>query len=318
MYREQQENITLNFLFNNGGFGDCIGSLPALNYVYKNHPHVTMHIWMGDFAVEFAKRSLPVDSERILIRGFSDIKDYNNTQYARCVGFGSTHTNFATHQTKHAFSMLVNAEPEIQDMNYLPMDQTGINLSHLGPLPENYVVLPIGFTAVVREWLPKHVNEVAAYIRDKGYTPVFIGKSESPNGAGHVIKGNVSEGIDYSLGLNLMDKTSLCEAQVLISKAKAIVGLDCGMLHVAGTTEIPIVGGFTTVKPMHRMPVRHNEVGWNFYPVFLTQEQLSCSGCQSNMAFTHNHRFDTCLYGDKICIELLTADMYIKKLEEIL
>lgn len=316
MYRTQQKKLKINMLFNNGGIGDVIGALPALNYIFKNHPHVHQNIWVGNFAIEFVKRSLPKDA-RIEIKSFDRIAEFDQNSYTRCIGYGSTHTNFASHITRHAYSLIVNVEPEIEDMNYLPMDQTGININRLN-LPEKFVCLNVGHTAGVREWLPAYITEVAKFIKSKGYTPVFMGKSESPNGAGHIIRGFVNEGVDYSLGLDLRDKTSLCETQVIISKATAIVGLDCGLLHVAGTTETAIVGSFTSVKPMHRMPFRHNILGWNYYPVFLTKEQLACSGCQSHMAFTPSHRFDTCLYKDKACLTIITPEMYIEKLEHLL
>lgn len=316
MYRQQQKKLKINFLFNNGGIGDLIGSLPALNYIHKNHPHVYQQIWIGDFGKEFAERSLPRD-ERIIVHTFSNIDKYDQNTYTRCIGYGSTYTNLSSHITKHAFSMICNVEPEVDDLNYLPMDQRGLNISRLN-LPEKYVVINVGHTAAVREWKPKYITEVAKYIKEKGYTPVFIGKAAAPNGAGHVIRGTVNEGVDFSLGMDIRDQTTLCELQVVISKAKTIVGLDCGPLHVAATTEIPIVGAFTSVKPMHRMPYRHGQLGWNYYPIFLSQKELGCTGCQSNMAFTPVHRFDTCLHKDRLCLDLITPDKYIAELEKIL
>lgn len=316
MYRMPQAPLTINMLANSGGVGDVIASLPAVNYILKYHPHVSINFWVGDFIVEFAQRSLPKDP-RIKIRGFTDIKDYDNTLYARAIGYGSTHTNFATHMTKHAFSMYLNVEPPVEEMNYLPLDTTGIDITKY-ELPEKYVCLNVGHTAVVREWLPEYITEVAKYIKDKGYTPVFLGRSESPNGAGHIIKGHLDKPIDFSLGIDLRDKTTLSEAQVVIAGAKAMVGLDCGLLHVAGTTDTAIVGGFTSVEPEHRMPIRHNVLGWNFYPVTLTPKQLACIGCQSNMSFSYGHRFDQCFHGDLLCIKMLVPDLYIEQLEKIL
>lgn len=318
MYRtpSEQDKVHINFLMDSGGLGDLIGSIPAINYVYKHHPHVIAHLWVPDFAFELTKRSLPNDINRLVIRPHSMSHKYNDKFYGRCVG-KHIHTNLGTHQTKHAFSTLVNTEVELDEMNYLSVDTKDVDVSKFN-LPAKYIVMSTGFTSPVREFLPKHVNKVSEYIVSKGYSPIFLGRTESSNGAGHIIKGQFKEDINYSLGINIIDKTSLLETHKIISGAKTIVGLDNGLLHLAGTTEIPIVGGFTTVAKEHRMPIRHGEIGWNFYPVEVSKEKLACIGCQSNFQFTYNHNFTSCFYDDYACLELLNSDLYIEQLEKII
>lgn len=258
----------------------------------------------------------------MIIRKFSDNKKYNDKFYGRALGLGK-HTNLATHQTRHAFNMFLNVEVPIEEMNYLPVDTVDVQITKFN-LPEKYVVIATGFTAEVREFLPKYINDISKYVLSKGYTPVFLGKKETFNGYKHTIKGQFKEEIDFSLGINLVDATNLVECQKIIAGSKCILGLDNGLLHIAGTTSVSIIGGFTTVKPEHRMPVRNSVLGWNYYPVIVSKEKLPCVFCQSNWSFGYETDFTKCHYVEKKldkeiqCVKLLTSDLYIDKLKDIL
>ncbi len=108
-----------------------------------------------------------------------------------------------------------------------------------------------------------------------------------------------------------------------MSKAKAVVGVDNGLLHVAGCTGVAIVGGFTTVRPEIRMPIRHNILGWNYHAV-IPDKSLDCSFCQQDTNFLYGHDYRKCWYKEKkerteiLCIKQLTADKFKTILESIL
>jgi len=312
MYREKQKEENVNIVFDDGGIGDAIGRLPAVKYAHDMHPHVKFYLWIPDYFYGIALRSLP---KRINIKKFTDGKHYNETYAGRHFAIPH-HNNLACHITDNAFNMILNKSVENKYKNYLPVYTDDISIKRFG-LPKNYIIVSTGFTAPVREFLPEHVNKVVQYIKFKNYTPVFLGKEEAHNGSGYTIKGNFREEINYDKGINLLNKTSLLETHAIIKNAKTIVGLDNGLLHLAGTTDIPIVGGFTTVDPEHRMPYRHDQMGWNYYPVVPTQD-LKCRFCQSNWNFTYDHDFKECYYKDYLCIKQLNADLYIKELEKIL
>src|ERR1017187_7313378 len=61
-----------NFLFDDLGLGDAIAALPALLYVHQNFQHIVMHVWVPNYLLEFARRSLPNDKKRLIIRNFDD------------------------------------------------------------------------------------------------------------------------------------------------------------------------------------------------------------------------------------------------------
>lgn len=262
---------------------------------------------------EFAKNCLR--DTNVIVRGMDEMDRKFKPRLTRMF---SKHlfNNMASHLTDHAFYILVNKGVEDKFKNYLKPTLDKIPLIKFN-LPKNFVVMTTGFTAPAREMYAEYINEICNYIKDKGYEVVFLGKTETQTGVKHIIQGSFSNEVDYSIGLNLIDKTFLLETTKIISMAKTIVGLDNGILHLAGCTDIPIVGSFSSVEPKYRMPYRNDILGWNYYPV-VPPEDLKCRFCQSNMVFTHSHDFKTCYYKDYQCLSKLTPDLYINELEKIL
>lgn len=302
----------INILLDDGGLGDQICRMSAIRHMHDHNLHCTFYVWVPDYFVDLARHLAP----DITIGSFTDAKTkYDATIPGRQTNVKNIH-NLACHLVDHAFHVLACREVDIYHKNYLQLSTKGIYV-HDFKLPEKYVVITTGFTANVREMIPSVVNELSDYILKKGYTPVFLGSKQVPTGAEHVIEGTFKEEIDYCKGISLIDKTTLLQTGRIISESAAIVGLDNGLLHLAGCTKVPIVMGFTTVKPEHRVPYRNSELGWNVYPV-VPPETLKCRFCQSNWDFLYDHDFRECFYRDTMCKFLLTSDRYIEKLEQIL
>jgi ADP-heptose:LPS heptosyltransferase len=316
MYRSLQSSQKTYVALDSGGCGDNIAALPAVKYILDYHPHVDMTLWVPSYFESLARRSLG-KSKQLTIKNFNDtyladpripVKSFAKNPF----------TNFACEMTAHAFNVLCGINPEAQYKNYLPIDLKHILVDKFN-LPKKFVVVTTGFTAKVRELLPEHVNLICQHIKSKGYDVVFLGKTETETAFyAEPIKGNFAETVNFDLGVNLIDQTTLLESAAILKQSSGIVGLDNGLLHLAGTTDIPIIGGFTTVRPEHRMPYRNDVMGWNYYPVSLTEQELECSFCQSNWGFTFHHDFRNCYYKDYQCTKMLNADKYIVELDKIL
>jgi len=295
--------------------GDCIGRLPAIKYMVDHHPHATFHTWVPDYFKDFAENCLG-KHKNLVVRGFKDKDKYKQHFYARAFSIHG-HTNLATHQTDNAFSILVNKAVGPEFKNYLKPDLSEVDISHF-KLPDSYFVITTGFTAKVREFLPEHVNNIIKYLRIKGQNIVFLGKESTKVGIDDKsIKGAFSSEVNYKEGLNLINDTDLFEGTKIMSGAKAVIGLDNGLLHLAACTEVPIIGGFTTVEPLYRTPYRKDVLGWNYFPV-VPDESLKCRFCQSNWVYTYEHDFKDCYYKDYECTKILTAAQYIKEIERFL
>lgn len=302
----------VNFVLNLGGLGDNIARLPPIRYVSQRHPHLTPIVWVADYFYDLAINVLP----EVTFKKFSQSKEFDNKLPGRSTGL-EVFTNLKTHMVDHAFCLIANEQPGIEHRNYLKVNTNPITINKFN-LPKKYVVVSTGFTAPIREWLPNYINQVVDYIISKGYKVVFLGQKQTDAGVkGHEIIGNFREEIDFSKGINLIDKTSLLEAAKIISKAKCIVGLDNGLIHLAAMTDIPIVCAFTSVNPDHRAPYRNNIKGWKFYPVVPPDSEPE-KFIQSIADFTFKHDFKYSLYNNDSLIKSVTPELYIKELGKIL
>ncbi len=308
---------TINIILMDGGVGDHVASLVAVDYIIRKYPWITPLIWTPDYFKEFAAHFF---KENIHIKSFSEMRGrYQPSRPTKTTQWNGITSPMKIHLLDYAFHKLCDESPPIEEKNYLQIDPDKISTLDF-VLPKDYVVITTGFTADVREFLPEYINEVANYMNSRGVAPVFLGKKAIKTGSAHIIKGNFKDEIDFNAGIDLIDKTSLLQAAKIMSKAKAVIGIDNGLLHIAGCTGVPIIGGFTTVGPEMRMPVRHGILGWNFYPV--TPGSLDCRYCQQKSNFLYGHDYRNCYQTEVpkklLCTKQMTSDKFIAHLKEIL
>lgn len=318
MFREtggfKPKTKTINLLLLDGGLGDHVGSLVAVDYIIKNYPWIKPLVWLPDYMVDFAKNLLP---EGASVKNFTQMRgQYEPTKPTKTTKWDGITSPMKLHGVDYAFLKLCDEAPSIEHKNYLQIKLDKIVCKDFD-LPEKYVVITTGYTADVREFLAEHVNGVAAYCVSKGYKPVFLGQKHTKTGAAHTIKGAFNQEIDYSIGINLIDQTSLLEAAAIMHHSAAVVGVDNGLLHVAGCTQAPIVGGFTTVSPEIRMAIRNNILGHNYYPI-VPDQALSCKFCQEKTNFLYGHDYRNCIYKDNLCTTQMTSVKFIGHLKELL
>ena len=196
-----------------------------------------------------------------------------------------------------------------QDLLYLPLPE--ISTDHYNIDFTKTVIVTVTHRADNRQWPQETVEEIAKYIDSKGLIPVYIGKisddkiwSDLPLKATFDIP---------SIGIDLRNKTSILELGSIFRKAKAVVGIDSGPIHVAGTTDIPIVCGYTSVSPTGLVPIRAKGKTFAVFPT----SDLGCRFCQTNWQLDR-HDFATCYYGHYECCKQMTSDKFIKCLEQIL
>lgn len=201
-----------------------------------------------------------------------------------------------------------------------------------------YVVVTTGYTAPTRRWKETEVNVFCKRIKEHGLTPVFLGKKANELGIKHknikneegtTLDAEFQEGVDYSVGIDLRDKTTLIEAANIMRHAKAVVGLDNGLLHLSATTNVPSVWGFTSVQPGHRLPYRDGKMGKDMV-VIAQPQSLGCRYCQSKMHYIYGHDYRKCFYqseknydSKKIqplpyqCLDYMKAESFVKALETL-
>jgi ADP-heptose:LPS heptosyltransferase len=218
------------------------------------------------------------------------------------------------HQVDYAFLKLCDELPTEEQKQSLKVNFNPISISKFN-LPKKYVVLTTGYTVGVREFKADSVNKIISFVKSKGYTPVFLGSEKTATGAKHVIKGVFDDKVTYHSGLKLINQTTLLEAAKIMQGAKAVVGVDNGLLHVAGCTDTNIVAGYTTVAPQFRAPYRATNGVWM---AVVPEESLACRFCQSNTNFLYGVDYTKCFEKDLLCVKQMTADKFIAALEHIL
>ena len=83
----------------------------------------------------------------------------------------------------------------------------------------------------------------------------------------------------------------------LIQSCECFVGSDSGLLHVAGTTDTPIVGVFTCADPEYRLPFREKCVA--------VTPDLNCIGCLGRRGAPVTT--ESCERGDIACVAMVRA-----------
>lgn len=314
--------IKVNFWLTKGGMGDTLARLPAIKYALDHTAHLEQAIvWVQDYMVEFCQFLFASYDTRAVFKGYSQKAELDNTIPGMMTD-SDHHTTLKTHITDHAFHTLLDFQPtNIDARNYLKFDvaeyerKVGVDVCDRYNL-NNYVVICTGFTSATREWLPQYINQVSAWLKEQGIQPVFLGKSQSFFDTGAAVDAKFREEIDFAGGVNLLDKTDVFEAATIMSKARAVVGVDNGLLHLAATTDVWIIGGFTSVHPVYRLPYREHKLGYKF--VAIGADKLECGYCQTQLHLLFNFNFRGCLYGDYKCTEEMSGERFIKQLKAVL
>lgn len=311
------------------GLGDAIAALPTVKYILDNHhgKNHFFHFWFGNHMVDLVKFCFPEHQEFIF--GMKDEALYKElpTFSTRIVALP---TFLRMHLTDWSSTLIADTILAPEEKNYIRPDIS----KHKFPKAlrrtvqselegKRYIIITCMYTSDTRVFKAQEVNKIVAWCLLQDIVPVFVGKEHIEVSSKHdsSIVGKVIHTIDYSKGLNLFNKTSLIDLIKLMDNAVAVIGIDNGLLHLAAMTDVTIIGGYTTVKPEHRLPYRHSVMGWN-YKTVVPEESLGCRFCQSNWAYDIKQNFTKCFYVEQgldttiKCSDQITAEKFIKILEE--
>lgn len=252
-------------ILTDGGLGDLVACLVAVNYNITYCKDIKFHVWVPDYLFWFAKHLLPKSTS---IRPFSKAKEeFNPKLEGRTTEWCTDHTAIRTHPVDYGFHMLADRHVySLKEKNYLQIKPEFIDISKFN-LPEKYVVLAATGVEPVRTMPVDTANSIIGWLLDKNYTPVFLGKEDSNCGIGdHAIRANPIP-LNYDKGINLINCTTLLESAKIIHQSKSYVGMDGGLTHVAGCTDAEIICGYTASNPNHVAPIRNGSQSYRFQAV---------------------------------------------------
>lgn len=341
MYRDGKQVISSevqNFVLNNAALGDMISSLPAIVFARQFYtPQVKMNVWVPPWQMELVAHLLKPYGE-FEIKDFMTFPAKAEERKRADIGPVSyngamfdTHTRCRVHMVDYAFNFLINARPENMAQRSYPTAaplgplpaSVGVSLPHLAGTRQAYVVFPVGATSDNKLFHASVYGPIMAWCIESGYRPVIVGTKTSHTHTkvdGQLKAVVLREQTDllpqsiFFECLDLREKTTLLELRDVLGHAAAVVGVDGGTLHLAGTTDVPIVFASGTTLPKHRYIPRNGS--HEFRARYIGPRNLECYGCQSNWPMTTLH-FTKCVYGDNACMEKLHPDDFIAGLKEL-
>ncbi len=330
MYRNNEELIFSdrdehNFVLNHGAVGDAICSLPAIIFARQNrHPALKLIVWCQPYQMELFTHLLAQYGEFTIrnIREFplkgAERKAMNFGPMSHNAPLHDTHTRNSTHMVDFAFRFLVDKDPpNMQARNY--------PTAPLGPrvIEGDYIVFPTGYTSENKAFRASVMEPIVEWAADHGYKPVLIGTSKSYTSVTQngkripLVVRNEVEKLQpevYARCLDLRDKTTLIEARDICGHAAAVVGVDGGMIHLAGTTDTNIIYAMTTMHPRYRYIPRFGDPEYKIR--YVGPRDLECAGCAANWTLTYT-AFNLCAYGDNKCTYQLHPDDFLNGMKEL-
>lgn len=316
MFRNDEDHkdhgiTTVNCLLADSGMGDLLCAIMPINYILNNCPWINLLIWVPDYMTSFCKNVLPKSA---IIRGYTDAtKKYDPKKPGITTKLTSQHTPTKCHPIEYAYHMLCDISPTLEQQSYLKINPVDISKFKL---PEKFIVIQGAYAETVKTMPPETFNKLTDYVIQKGYTPVYLGKTENKTGLKNVKHtAKIDEEYDLTKGINLLNKTDLIESASIIDKAELFIGMDGGLTHLAGFTDTNIISGYTFAKDTTLMPIRDGTLGKNVYSI-LPNDDLKCKFCQSNLILLYDFEFRSCLYGDYVCVKHMTFEKFKNKIEE--
>jgi hypothetical protein len=339
MYRNNRElapdidPLVVNFVCNHGALGDVITSLPAIVQGRITHSEeLRMKVWVGEWQMELVAHLLApygqfevCDLAHFPLK-VSDRDGWEHEEWtggAVCINQApyNTHTRNRVHMVDYAFRYLLDAQPESMLERSYP---TAADIGGIAMPDMPYIVFPVGATSENKLFKAKVMVPIMEWAMENGYRPVIVGTKTSHTSVaaeGAFIPIKLIDEADKIPGrllvdcVDLREKTTLLQLRSICGHAKAVVGVDGGTIHLAGTTDTNIVYGLTTTLPKHRYIARHGDPEYKIR--YVGPRDLECAGCQSNYTLLLGHDFRFCPYGDSICTDHLHHDDFIHGLEEL-
>ena len=193
-------------------------------------------------------------------------------------------------------------------LKYIPLNE--VDISHYEMDFKNAVVIVTSYRDPQRTILGSEISKIAKTVSDRGFTPVFVGKT----GAISIWTNKANSDFKFEgIGVDLRNKTSLSEMYTIMAKSKVVIAVDGGPLHVALATDTTVIAGFTTVAPDIRIPVRNKGV-----LTLAVSPSENCRFCQSdwNLDFWN---FKKCPRGLETpeCVIDMTAEKFIKAFDSL-
>lgn len=328
MYRNNQQVFTAerhNFILNHGAMGDMISSLPAIVFARQFcSPRFKLRVFVAPWQLDLVKHLLAPYGE-IDVRDMNEVPFKKSERAVEWAGeqtslnapLENTHTRNREHMVDFAFHYLLDAKPEnMAQRNYPTAAPLGDRV-----IAEKYVVFPVGATSDNKLFRASVMTPIIEWCLAEGYKPVLVGTKTSHTTAEmgdgtreKIVIRDETDRVPVEKCLDFRERTTLLELRDVLGHAAAVVGVDGGTLHLAGTTDTNIIYAMGTTHPRHRYIPRNANPDYKIR--YVIPRDTPCAGCQSNWHMTR-WDFRHCVYQDNLCMTNMHPADFIQGLKEL-
>jgi autotransporter strand-loop-strand O-heptosyltransferase len=244
--------------------GDTLAAIPTLRklskayesqlivfsskpFLFENHPLVSKALKLDD--------PLRDDPSIKVYRTFMPIVGKAYDLRGEQVEFRSSNTDI---RQFHAISLGFSLTQEEMEMDLYIERERDLGF-------EDYVIIHPTHTWPTRTWDQDKWQELVDKLNDKGIPVVAVGRDSKEVGTFDVDKPVMN--LNIRLGVNLLNDPNNDPAELrwmMNHKARAIVTMDSGLLHIAGTTDVNIIQLGSSIDPKLRAPYRKGSQDYKY------------------------------------------------------
>lgn len=289
--------------------GDLVFSLPLLKSLRDQFPQAVIHSIVKPYLAELLKDSPYVDEIYVRESGFAAklrlLKKIRKNNYdllislsrsEECLGMASfsnagikagfpgfpwkpffnVKETIDGHNSWYNNSKLLKALGiPVSKNDYVGLIRTDATADNLF-LPERFVVVSPGASnrRVTKTWEEEKFADLIFLLYEKfGLVPVLVGSADNV-ASNKIIEDYVTKkaGGDKIKLVNFSGKINLQTLCAVIKKAALFVGIDSGIMHLASSLDIPVVGLFGPTDPFYVGPQNEKSI-------VVKSETLECVPC---------------------------------------
>lgn len=310
------EQIKINIDWTCSAVGDTVCFLPILKVLCdRGLIESVLFNKKYDFLGDIVKLIVP--HNRVITK-------IDNAKYKSKYRFVNSFTSYPSsihmHLVDYASIAICDAILPAKDRTYPIIDTSFLDCSILNTLPDQYFAIQCGHTSKLKKMPQKAFDDILDFfIKNKIYL-VLLGRNYDVDIdstlSSKIRPDEYIKNINSPYIINMIDKTSIVESLIVMSKAKAMLGMDSGLIHLAGLTEVPIIVAYTHKHPEYLMPIRHNELGWNVFPI--VPDDGVCRFCMTEYYNQYGYDYTNCAKGNTECCSNITADKFIEQIKKII
>jgi ADP-heptose:LPS heptosyltransferase len=290
-------NFTKICIIHLNQIGDLVFSLPLLKALRDNFPGATIHSVVKPYLKELLIGQPFVD--RIILRDrglkarFELLKILRNYEYDLLISLPRSEdslmlTTFSKAKMKVGFShfpwdlcldikenvdghnswynnakLLKQLNIHVSKNNYIGLIKVDKNSPGF-TLPKKYVIISPGASQrrQVKAWEEfKFAELIISLKKNFGLTSVLVGSKEDQSYNQSIIKYEMERNPNNDmLTIDLTGKTGLRSLCSIIEGASLFVGIDSGIMHLASSIDIPVVGLFGPTDPFYVGPQNERSI----------------------------------------------------------